>query len=218
VAPTDDKVGKAIDVLHRNAALQARLIEDLLDVSRAAGGQLSIQHRMLDLGQAVRSVLELSHASAEANGVALTWDLPDESPMVLGDEDRIHQILSNVVGNAVKFTPEGGRVHVSLERGAAQAVIVVRDTGIGIDPGFLPHVFEEFRQADATTTRAYGGLGIGLTIVRELVRLHGGTVAVDSDGEGYGTTVRVAFPIAGDSSATGDGVSRVREAEARGAA
>lgn len=216
--PAPDKISRAAEVLDRNVSLQSRLIEDLLDVSRAAASQLSIERRVVDLARAVRSVVDLARASAEANDVTLTSTLPDDPPVVIGDPDRIQQILWNVVGNAVKFTPEGGSVHVSIERVGAQAAIVVRDTGIGIDPAFLPYVFDEFRQADASTTRRYGGLGLGLTIVRELVQLHGGTVTVESSGEGHGTTVRVEFPICVQDAAQDAGLPRGADAEAQGAA
>jgi signal transduction histidine kinase len=115
--------------------------------------------------------------------------------MVSGDPDRLQQVVWNLLSNAVKFTPEGGRVEVSLKRAGEQAEIVVRDNGTGISPDFLPHVFEHFRQADSTSTRTHGGLGIGLAIVRRLIELHGGTVAVESKGEGRGATFRIRLPL-----------------------
>jgi len=187
-------VMRALDTIHRNAAAQVQIVNDLLDVSRIVRGNLQLSPKLLALGPLVTLAIESIRPTAEAKGVALTSLLPSESVAVWGDQDRLQQVLWNVLSNAVKFTPTGGRVEVIVEANDAEASIKVADTGAGIPADFLPHVFERFRQADGSSTRAHGGLGLGLAIVRHLVELHGGRLTADSDGEGQGATFTVFLP------------------------
>jgi signal transduction histidine kinase len=142
--------------------------------------------------------MDVVHPAAEAKSIRLVSRIGRSVGMVSADPDRMQQVIWNLLSNAVKFTPEGGSVEISLRRVGAQAEMVVKDTGAGIDPDFLPHVFEHFRQADSTSTRKHGGLGLGLAIVRRLVELHGGTVAAESEGEGSGATFRIRVPLLRD--------------------
>jgi signal transduction histidine kinase len=193
---TPEKVKDGLEVLSRNIALQTRLVEDLLDVSRAVGGKLKIEPKLVDLGSLVRIVVEVARGSAEAKKLSLTFaENSSGTTFVAADGDRIQQIVWNLLSNAVKFTPTGGSIHVEVGRERSTAFISVQDTGAGISEEFLPRIFDPFRQEDGAPTRAYGGLGIGLTIVEQLTRLHGGHVSAHSDGVGKGTTVRVELPI-----------------------
>lgn len=186
---------KALDTIERNARSQMRLVEDVLDVSRAATGKLKIEPSAIDLVEVVRASAEIIAPTAEARGVALDVRL-DEVPCGLwGDAERLRRAFWNVLSNAIKFTARGGRVAVRLARIGAHVEFVVADTGRGIHPDFLPHVFDRFRQADSSTTRAEGGLGLGLAIVKHIVELHGGTVSAQSRGEGYGATFTIALPV-----------------------
>ncbi|NDJ17490.1 ATP-binding protein [Myxacorys almedinensis] len=194
------KTTQALATIERNAKLQAELIEDLLDVSRILQGKLRLTIRPVDLRLTVESAIETVSLAAEAKAIEIQTLLEAEVGDVSGDPSRLQQIVWNLVSNAVKFTPSGGRVEVRLSRVDHQAQITVIDTGKGISPEFLPHVFDYFRQADSATTRKFGGLGLGLAIVRHLVELHGGTVGVDSQGEGQGATFTVRLPLL----ATGD--------------
>jgi CheY-like chemotaxis protein len=163
-------------------------------VSRIVSGKTRLTVETADLGRIVEAAVESLRPSADGRGVQLQVSLV---PCILsGDPERLHQILWNLLSNAIKFTPRGGRVSVSLARADETATLTVSDTGQGIRPDFLPHVFERFRQADATVTRAHGGLGLGLAIVRHLVELHGGTVSVSSAGEGHGASFLVHLPLA----------------------
>lgn len=193
---TDPMAAKtALETIERNAGIQTKLINDLLDVSRAVSGQLRLDVRPTDLGEVIRHVVQTARPAAEARHVRIDVDLDGGVPLIAGDADRLQQIVGNLLTNAVKFTPDGGAVGVTLERHGSTARIVVRDSGIGIQPEFLPHVFDRFRQADASTTRRHGGLGLGLAIVRHLTELHGGTVSADSEGRGKGATFSVNLPI-----------------------
>jgi signal transduction histidine kinase len=191
----DDRA-QGLEVIERNARAQTQMIEDLLDVSRIASGKLRVEMRLFDLAVAVRAALETIRPSVEARGLTLEAPLDGVEAPILGDPGRIQQVLWNLLTNAVKFTPRGGRIRVELRRADAEAVLSVADTGAGIRPEFMPFLFERFNQADSSTTRRYGGLGLGLSLVRDLVELHGGTVAAQSDGEGRGTTFAVRLPIA----------------------
>jgi signal transduction histidine kinase/ActR/RegA family two-component response regulator len=195
-ASTTELRQRAVAAIERNVDLQARLIEDLLDTSRAVGGRLTIDRRLVDLVAISRAVLELLRPIATAKSVTLAINVTDEPLMVRGDSDRLQQILWNVVSNAIKFTPAGGTVSLTAARHSNRAEIAVRDTGVGISSEFLPYVFDPFRQGDPGPTRRFGGLGLGLSIVKQLVDLHGGTVAAHSDGPNAGTTVRIGFPVA----------------------
>jgi len=185
---------KALEVIERNVALQSRLVEDLLDVSRASTGRLQLTTRLVDLAAACTAVVDVLRLSARAKNIQV--DVQQEnSTFIWGDADRIQQILWNVLNNAIKFTPNDGRIVVKISRGNRQACVVVEDSGIGIEPQFLPFMFDRFRQGDPGSTRRFGGMGLGLTIVKELIQLHGGTVKATSNGKDQGTTVTLEFPV-----------------------
>ena len=184
---------RAIDVIDRNAAAQLTLVSDLLDMSRIATGKLRMEVTTLDLEPVTLSAVDVMRPAADAKGVRLVTDLT-QVPPVSGDADRLTQIIWNLISNAVKFTDPGGTVTVALNAAGGQVWLVVTDTGHGIDPAFLPHVFERFKQADSSSSRRHGGLGLGLALVRELVELHGGTVHVASAGLGHGSTFTVVLP------------------------
>jgi PAS domain S-box-containing protein len=189
------KTAQALETIERNAKLQAELIEDLLNVSRILQGKLSLSIYPVNLEVAVRNAIETVRLAAEARSITLETDLDPAVGQVAGDATRLQQIAWNLLSNAVKFTPTGGRVTVRLQRMGTEVELIVSDTGKGIAPNFLPHVFDYFRQEDGTTTRTFGGLGLGLAIVRHLVELHGGTVSAQSDGEGLGATFTVRLPL-----------------------
>jgi PAS domain S-box-containing protein len=188
------KTTQAIMTIERNAKLQSELIEDLLDVSRILQGKLSLNASSVDLAATIRGALETVRLAAEAKSIAVEANLDSEVGQVAGDSIRLQQVVWNLLSNAVKFTPAGGRVEVRLERVDHQAQITVSDNGKGMSANFLPYVFDYFRQEDGATTRQFGGLGLGLAIVRHLVELHGGTVEVVSAGEGLGATFTVKLP------------------------
>ena len=192
---------RALEVIERNVHYQTRLIADLVDVSRIAAGKLTLDVRVVDLVPLVEGVIETVRPAAAARAVGVTSVLDRAAGPVRGDAGRLHQVVANLVDNAVKFTPAGGRVEVRLARVEARVRITVSDTGRGIAATFLPHVFDPFRQADAVEARARGGLGLGLAIVRRIVELHTGTVGASSEGEGKGATFTVELPraAAGDS-------------------
>lgn len=198
-----DTVARALATIDRNVRQQAELVDDLLDVSRIASGRLALDSQAVDLGQTVRDAIESLAATAEAKGVALRTHLPAESVgTVLGDRRRLEQVVDNLLTNAIKFTPRGGRVEVCLERAAGAASVIVRDSGEGIAPEVLPHVFDAFRQEDAAMTRRHGGLGLGLAIVDHIVKSHGGTVTATSPGKGQGAVFTVMLPLRPDGLAT----------------
>ncbi|MGG6285909.1 ATP-binding protein [Leptolyngbya sp. AN03gr2] len=188
-----EKTAYAIDIIERNAKLQTQLIEDLLDVSRILRGKLSLTMAPVDVESIVRSALDTVKLAAEAKSIQLHTDFT-ATPQVLGDAARLQQIVWNLLSNAIKFTPEGGSVTIAIAQIGTQVQITVSDTGQGISAAFLPHVFEYFRQADSASTRKFGGLGLGLAIVRQLVELHGGTVQAESSGENQGATFTVQLP------------------------
>jgi signal transduction histidine kinase/CheY-like chemotaxis protein len=194
-------LAKGLRVIDRNARAQAKLIEDILDVSRIITGKLRLELRPLELESVIRAALEVVRPAAEAKDVEVCADVQCGAA-VSGDPDRLQQVVWNLLCNAVKFTPEGGRVELTLTREGTAAVIAVRDTGRGIQPEVLPHVFERFWQADSSPTRRHGGLGLGLAIVRHLVELHGGSVRAESHGLGRGATFTVLLP-ARDETANG---------------
>jgi signal transduction histidine kinase/ActR/RegA family two-component response regulator len=184
---------RALESVERNARAQARLIEDLLEVSRIVTGKLRLQVRPTDLATIVDSAIEVTQPAAAAKQISVTADVSVRPAMTSGDPDRLQQVVWNLISNAVKFTPAGGDVVVSLRRERG-FVLTVRDTGIGIDPTFLGQMFEPFRQADGSTSREHGGLGLGLAIVRQIVELHGGTVRAESEGRGKGAMFEVHLP------------------------
>ncbi|HYB70905.1 MAG TPA: ATP-binding protein, partial [Candidatus Bathyarchaeia archaeon] len=187
---------RALDAIERSTKTLGQLIEDLLDVSRIVTGKLRLQARPVRLTGVVRAAIEAVEPAALAKGVTLDARLDPGLPAVLGDPDRLQQVLWNLLSNGVKFTPRGGRVTVGLSGQRSGVMLTVADTGVGIKREFLPHVFERFRQAESSTNRSHGGLGLGLAIVRHLVELHGGSVAVESQGEGRGATFTVRLPVA----------------------
>jgi signal transduction histidine kinase len=186
---------RAIEAIERNAKSQAQLIEDLLDVSRIITGKLQLNIRPVELIPIMTAAIDVVRPAAEAKAIQLRVILDSTIDPVSGDPDRLQQIVWNLLSNGVKFTPRGGRVEVRLGQIDSKIQIQVSDTGMGIKPEFLPYVFDRFRQADSTSTRAHGGLGLGLAIVRHLVELHGGTVQVESHGEGQGATFIVQLPL-----------------------
>jgi signal transduction histidine kinase len=184
----------AMEVIERNAKTQARLIEDLLDVSRIITGKVQLDLQPVHLGPVVQTVLETLRPGAEAKGVHLEATVDERLTPIQGDAARLQQVLWNLVSNAIKFTPAGGRVTMTAREADGGVQLSVRDTGIGIEADFLPHVFERFRQADSSTTRAHGGIGLGLAIVRHLVELHGGSISAESEGRDRGSLFVVWLP------------------------
>ncbi|MBD2209842.1 response regulator [Nostoc linckia FACHB-104] len=189
---------KALATIERNAQLQVQLIDDLLDVSRILRGKLNLNMAEVNLVSVIEAAMETVRLAAEAKKIQFYIILDASVDEVLGDSSRLQQVIWNLVSNAVKFTPEGGKVNIRLDEIDAQAQITISDTGKGISSSFLPYVFEYFCQADSTTTRKFGGLGLGLAIVRHLVELHGGTVSAESLGEGQGATFTVRLPLLKD--------------------
>jgi signal transduction histidine kinase/CheY-like chemotaxis protein len=188
-------VQKGLETIERNARAQAQLIDDLLDMSRIVSGKIRLDIQPMDPRMFIEAALETVGPAAEAKGIRIEKRLDPARGMLSADPNRLQQVIWNLLSNAIKFTPKGGRVQVALTRAESHIEISVADSGIGIKPEFLPHVFERFRQADATTTRRYGGLGLGLSIAKHLVELHGGSVMCDSPGEGLGATFRVTLPL-----------------------
>jgi len=188
---------RALDSIERNARMQVQLIDDLLDISRIITGKLRLQVRPIDLGPVIEAAVDAVLPAAEAKGILLDRQIEPNVGLVSGDPDRLQQVVWNLLSNAIKFTSKGGRVHVSMRRVDSSVEVSVSDTGQGIDAEFLPYVFDRFRQADSTTTRRYGGLGLGLSIVRHLVEMHGGTTMAESAGVGRGATFKVCFPLVG---------------------
>jgi signal transduction histidine kinase len=186
---------RALENIERNARLQTQLIENLLDISRLLRGKLLLDKRLLDLKPILRSAIQRMQAEAEDKGIELLTDFDRPVGLVTGDAVRLQQIAENLLSNAIKFTPNGGKVEVRLEQELSEVKVSISDTGQGISAEFLPHVFDYFRQADSSITRSYGGLGLGLAIVRQLVELHQGTIEVESLGEGKGSTFTVTFPL-----------------------
>lgn len=186
---------EGIRMIDRSAEAQQHLIDDLLDVSRMSSGQLRLNMRLTRLTDIVRSAIESVRPAAHIRKVQITASLDEDVGIVRVDQERIQQVLWNLISNAVKFTPTGGRIEVRVSRSGEHVTIVVKDTGMGIRAEFLPHVFERFRQAEGVTTRRHGGLGLGLAIAKQLVELHGGTIVADSAGEGQGATFTVTLPL-----------------------
>ncbi|MEH2023226.1 hybrid sensor histidine kinase/response regulator [Nostoc sp.] len=195
---------KALKTIERNAKLQAQLIEDLLDVSRILQGKLNLNMIPVDLVSTIEAAMETVHLAAEAKTIAIQTMLDPSVGTVLGDSARLQQVFWNLLSNAVKFTETGGKVNVRLERIDAEAQISVSDTGKGIHPDFLPYMFDYFRQGDSTTTRRFGGLGLGLAIARHLIEMHGGTVSAESPGEEQGAIFTVKLPLIKDGATIND--------------
>src|ERR1043165_178882 len=189
-------LAQGLDAIERNARLQARLIDDLLDISRIVSGKLRIESEPVDLCSVVAQAVETVRAEATGRDVKINVELPDCPAVVQGAPVRLQQIVWNLLSNAVKFTPRGGSVRLRAWRERGEARVEVSDTGVGTAPGFRPHVFDRFRQADGSTTRQYGGLGLGLAIVRALAELHGGWVKAESEGLGRGARFTLGLPCA----------------------
>jgi PAS domain S-box-containing protein len=186
----------ALGVIERNARAQAEIIDDILDVSRIITGKLRIKSRPVDVAPILEAAIDSLRPAATAKAITLTVSLDPDAGFIAGDPDRLQQIFWNLISNAIKFTPKEGRVEVELNQVESHLEIKVFDSGIGINSQFLPHVFERFRQADASMTRAHTGLGLGLAIVRHLVELHGGTVSAESAGENQGAVFTIQLPLA----------------------
>jgi signal transduction histidine kinase/ActR/RegA family two-component response regulator len=186
---------RAVETIERNAKAQAQLIEDILDVSRVITGKLRLNVTPVDVASVVNAAIDSVQLAADSKALQLEVTLDPSARHVLGDESRLQQVVWNLLSNAIKFTPNGGRITVRLERAGADVQIRISDTGEGIDPDFLPFIFDRFRQGDGTSTRRHGGLGLGLAIVRHLVELHGGTVCAGSPGKGGGATFTIRLPL-----------------------
>lgn len=191
----NEKTKNALSVIERSARAQKQLIEDILEVSRIVTGKLRLDVRAVDLSNVITAAIDTVRPAADAKDIRLQILLDPNAETISGDPDRLQQVIWNLLSNAVKFTPKGGRVQVRLERINSHVEISVTDTGKGIEPEFLPHVFDRFRQLDGSTTRRHGGLGLGLAIVRQLIELHGGQVSAESDGLEQGTTFTINLPL-----------------------
>ena len=206
----EEQRAHALEVIERNARLQAQLIEDLLDVSRIVMGKVRLTLHPLIVAPIVSTVVDSIRPTADAKGVTLHASVDPEIGRICGDSARLQQIVWNLLANAIKFTPSGGQVSVELSPQEGQVQLCVRDTGVGITPEFLPHVFERFRQADSSMTRVHGGVGLGLAIVRDLVELHGGSIEARSDGPNRGASFIVRFPALSASTTASPSTGDVR--------
>jgi signal transduction histidine kinase len=194
---SEEITNAALETIERSAKTQANLIDDILDISKVVTGKVSLEMEPVDLASAVDGAIETVRLAAAAKRVRVEFDRPVAPAIVTGDATRLQQIAWNLLSNAIKFSPADSEVRVEIVRNCTLAHLVVRDRGVGIPRDFLPHVFEAFRQAEASSTRTYGGLGLGLAIVKSFAELHGGSVSVESAGEGEGATFTVALPLAG---------------------
>ena len=188
-------VSRAVDTIERNARAQVQLFNDLLDMSSVLLGELRLDQQSVPLATVVEAELEAVRGECERSGLKLEYEAPVPVPPIIGDVGRLQQVVRKLLSNAMKFTPPGGRVRVRVDRIGDEARLVVSDTGVGIAPAFLPHVFDRFRQADGSMTRLYGGVGLGLALVRDLVELHHGHVSAESPGDGAGATFTVRLPL-----------------------
>ncbi len=212
-------VNRGLQSIERNAVAQAQLIEDLLDISRIVAGRLRLEVVPLDLVDVIRTAVDVVKPAADAKRIRLDTFYDREAGGVTGDPQRLQQVIWNLLSNSIKFTPVGGRVEVRLEKRDSRAALVVRDSGEGIDPVFLPHVFELFRQADGGPSRKQGGLGLGLAIARRIVEMHGGTIRAESQGNGTGSTFTVELPLVGVRMAeAGSHIAQVAHAATHGLA
>jgi CheY-like chemotaxis protein/anti-sigma regulatory factor (Ser/Thr protein kinase) len=195
-ATDPELVLKAVEVVERNTRVQAQLIDDLLDTSRIAAGKIRLRAESVELPGVLAAAVDSIQPAAEVKGITIGTSGDAASGQLHGDPDRLQQIVGNLLSNAVKFTPPGGAVGVHVATDGTHVEIRVTDTGEGIDPEFLPHLFGRFRQADSSATRTHGGLGLGLALVKQLTELHGGTVEASSDGKGKGSVFTVRLPVA----------------------
>jgi PAS domain S-box-containing protein len=193
--PKAEDVAQAVPIIERNVRVQSQLIEDLLDMSRIEAGKMKLDIQQIDLADLVAAGMESVRPAADAKQIRLTSAFSNVFGTVIGDKDRLQQVIWNLLTNAIKFTPKRGRIHTVIKRVDSHVEISVNDSGQGIAPEFLPHVFDRFRQGDATTTRHHGGLGLGLSIVKHLTELHGGNVKATSEGVGHGATFSVCLPL-----------------------
>lgn len=195
-APIDEATARrGLEAIARNARAQAELIDDLLDMNRIVSGQLRLDLQQIEIAAAIQAAIDSVRPSADAKSIAIRATIDPNAGPVSGDPHRLHQVMWNLLTNAVKFTPKAGKIDVLLQQVSSHIEITVHDTGMGISADFLPYLFERFRQEDSSTTRKHGGLGLGLSIVKQLVELHGGTVTADSPGEGKGATFVVCLPL-----------------------
>jgi PAS domain S-box-containing protein len=193
--PTEEMVEKVTEIIERQCNEQAQIIEDLLDTARIANGKLSLDLKSVDLVKVVIAAVDNIRPIAESKKVSLGVMLETQPALISGDEERLLQVVTNLLSNAIKFTPKGGRIDVELRWEDSEVAIIIRDTGIGIEPEFLPHIFERYAQeANSLINQRGGGLGIGLSLVRDLVEMHGGIVQAESEGEGKGSTFTIKFP------------------------
>ena len=200
-----DVIARGVDVITRNTRLQAQLIADLLDISRIVSGKLRLDIEEVDVASVVGDAIDTVQRDADGKRIAIRRELDNAVGMIAGDAARLQQIVWNLLSNAIKFTPEGGQISVRLRKVGLDAEITVTDTGVGIRPEFLPHIFDRFQQADQSITRRFGGLGLGLSIVKHLVELHGGSISAESAGIGEGATFTIVLP-----SSAGTGLMDVR--------
>ncbi|MEO7970161.1 MAG: ATP-binding protein, partial [bacterium] len=192
-----EMAARAIETIKRNAKAQAQIIDDILDVSRIITGNLYLELHPIELAPVLESAINVVRPTAEAKGIQIESNFAQEPAVVSGDANRLQQVFWNLLSNAVKFTQPGGKVTLSLRQLDSEVELEITDTGQGIDPVFLPFVFDRFRQADSTSTRQHGGLGLGLAIARQLTEIHGGTISAASDGAGKGATFRLRLPLIG---------------------
>jgi signal transduction histidine kinase/CheY-like chemotaxis protein len=191
----DASTRHGLETIARNARAQAQLIDDLLDMNRIVSGKIRLDVQRMELAPVVEAALDSVRPSADAKSIAVRRTIDPNAGPVFGDPNRLQQVIWNLLTNAVKFTPKDGKIDVIVQRVSSHVEITVHDSGMGISPAFLPVIFERFRQADSSTTRRHGGLGLGLSIVKQLVELHGGSVGAESAGEGEGTTFTVCLPL-----------------------
>jgi CheY-like chemotaxis protein len=209
-----DVATRAIETIRRNAKTQSQIIDDILDVSRIITGNLYLDLHPIELAPVIEAAINVVRPTADAKGIKIETDFDTDPAVVSGDGNRLQQVIWNLASNAVKFTPSGGKVTVALHHKDSQIIITVADTGSGISPDFLPFVFDRFRQADSTTTRQFGGLGLGLAIARHIVEIHGGTISAFSSGEGKGATFTVSLPVIDSVSRSQEvGAAKAREAD-----
>jgi CheY-like chemotaxis protein len=207
-----EKVDRGLEVIERNVVSLAELIDDLVDVSRVVSGKFRLDVRPIDLIPVIRAAVESQRPASEAKQIRLQRVLDERAGLVSGDSERLQQVMGNLLSNAIKFTPKGGSVQVTLGRAESHVEIAVADSGMGIEAAFLPHVFEPFQQATDGTMRRHGGLGLGLSIVRHIVELHGGEILAESGGSGRGARFTIKLPLLGTSEPTGARPSRHPEA------
>ncbi|MBI2815656.1 MAG: PAS domain-containing sensor histidine kinase [Acidobacteria bacterium] len=195
--PPDSEMRHGLEVIGRNARSQAQLIEELLDMSRIVAGKLTLEWRQVELQTTLSACIDNLFPAAQQKRINIRREIDRTAPAISGDSDRLQQVIWNLLSNSIKFTPAGGEVRVSLQKKNSDLELTISDTGMGIKPEFLLYVFDRFRQGDASTARQHAGLGLGLAIVKSIVEMHGGMVAVESQGEGRGASFTVKLPISG---------------------